>query len=148
MKIIIDTREQKAWTFDDIEVINTKLDTGDYSIEGFADQIVIERKSSVSELAMNIVSKRFWNELERMKDIKYRIIICEFTEEDVATYPSKMPKYLRSRIRVRGKFILSKIREIEKEYKIKVEFCKNKVFAEIYAEDWLLQTYNKCLGAT
>jgi len=33
--IIVDTREQKPWSFEHHATANHKLDTGDYSIEGY-----------------------------------------------------------------------------------------------------------------
>ena len=52
--IIIDTREQQPWSFEDYVVANKKLDTGDYSIEGLQDVFAIERKKSINEIANNI----------------------------------------------------------------------------------------------
>ena len=65
--IIQDTREKKPWTFSatgsvrDVKVV--KLDTGDYSIEGMEDSFMIERKSSVDELFMNLGVQ--WKRFER-----------------------------------------------------------------------------------
>ena len=72
--IIIDTREQQPWAFKHHSVANRKLDTGDYSMEGFEDIFTIERKKSISEIANNIVESRFSNALERLgrcKSVSY-----------------------------------------------------------------------------
>ena len=45
--IIIDSREQKKWPFQNVKVETAKLDTGDYSLKGYEDRITIERKSKV-----------------------------------------------------------------------------------------------------
>lgn len=45
--IIVDTREQQPWTFEEYVVANKKLDTGDYSIEGLQDFFAIERKRAL-----------------------------------------------------------------------------------------------------
>ena len=53
-KIVIDTREQRPWTFDGMPSIQRGLRTGDYSIDGHTeppDGIVIERKSAEDLLA-------------------------------------------------------------------------------------------------
>ena len=42
--IIIDTREQKPWTFTDHLTSHAKLDTGDYAIKGLEHELCIERK--------------------------------------------------------------------------------------------------------
>ena len=45
--IIVDTREQKPWDFNDnFNTTKAKLDTGDYSIEGLEHILCIERKCS------------------------------------------------------------------------------------------------------
>lgn len=135
MRIIVDTREKTPWKFRNS--IAQKLDTGDYSVLGYEDDICIERKKSVSEIAQNIVDPRFWREIERMGSIKYRVIICEFSEADVASYPSQLPWFLRKKARIKGKFILSKIREIVEDFNIEVVYCNNHSYAQVYARDWL-----------
>ena len=72
--IIIDTREQQPWTFNNHTVANRKLDTGDYSIEGLENILCIERKKSASEFANNIVESRFKDVLMRMNQLKYSFI--------------------------------------------------------------------------
>ena len=83
--VIRDTREHKnkGWYFKESEfcqgMVEKKLDTGDYSIEGLEDVLCIERKASVSEIAANLVDKRFDRELDRMESFKYRFLILEFS---------------------------------------------------------------------
>jgi ERCC4-type nuclease len=55
--IIVDTREQKPWSFENYTTAIRKLDTGDYSIEGLEHLLCIERKRSVSEIANKIMQK-------------------------------------------------------------------------------------------
>ena len=74
--VIRDTREQKNfWLFANydevVNVIDQKLDTGDYTIEGLEENLCIERKHSISELAKNIAEDRFERELERMSKFYY-----------------------------------------------------------------------------
>ena len=47
MKIIVDTREQKPYVFEN-QIIK-KLEIGDYSVEGHEDCFCIERKSKADE---------------------------------------------------------------------------------------------------
>ena len=85
--VIKDTRERDGWYFKESNycqgMVDKKLDTGDYSVEGLEDVLCIERKGSVSELANNIVDKRFDRELERMRDFKYKFLILEFSINDI-----------------------------------------------------------------
>ena len=77
--IIIDTREQQPWTFNNHTVANRKLDTGDYSIEGLENILCIERKKSASEFANNIVESRFKDVLMRMNQLKYSFIKLKYS---------------------------------------------------------------------
>lgn len=122
--ILIDTREQKAWEFPRHSTANIKLDTGDYSLAGFQDKLCIERKKSVSEIASNITEKRFVDELERMKEFKYKFMIFEFSLTDVLIYPegSEIPKHKRKYIRISPNFILKKLSEYMVNYDINIIF--------------------------
>lgn len=89
--IIRDTRENTGWTWEKdegsksfIPIDGTKIDTldaGDYSIEGMQHIVRIERKASISELYGNLMSsehkQRFYREMEKLKDIKYKCIVIE-----------------------------------------------------------------------
>lgn len=89
--IIRDTREKDGWNFESeekkpgkVRVVGTQistLSTGDYSILGFEDQFLIERKNSILELFGNYTpvehKQRFERELERMKNVKYKYLIIE-----------------------------------------------------------------------
>ena len=89
--VIRDTREKNGWYFKETEycqgMLEQKLDTGDYSIVGLEDILCIERKGCVSELANNIVDKRFDRELERMEGFKYKFLILEFSLTDLMNFP-------------------------------------------------------------
>ena len=90
-KIIIDTREQKPWAFENSEVKTLK--TGDYSIENYEDCIAVERKSLadfVGSISKN--RKRFYAELERARSIQHFMIIVEGSWFDLFTgnYRSNM----------------------------------------------------------
>ena len=114
MKILKDTREQKGWTFDEVEgnVAVGKLDTGDYTVEGFEGVLCVERKGTFAELAGNLVEDRFWRELERMSKFKHPYVICEFELKDIVNYPYNMGP-LKDKIKIKGSFLLKKIVEAE-----------------------------------
>ena len=61
-KVIKDTREQEGYYFSEygtcLGMVERKLDTGDYSIEGLEDLICIERKGCAEELAQNLGQKK------------------------------------------------------------------------------------------
>ena len=129
--IIIDTREKQPYSFAKNkwcdEQIVRKLDTGDYTAEGLEDILCIERKKTVSEIAQNLTTKRFQNELERMMEYPYRYILCEFDWSDVLTFPynGELPSSIARKIRVRGNFLVSKLLELSNVYDVHVLYCGN-----------------------
>ncbi len=135
--VIVDTREQKnLWTFanySEVEnIVEKKLDTGDYAIVGLEDRLCIERKYDVGELAKNITEKRFERELERMSHFPHSFLILEFGLDEVNNYPnvSCIPKKVRSKIKIRGSYILKKLAEMSIIYGVSVIPCGHPKYAE------------------
>lgn len=141
--IIIDTREQQPWTFAEHTVSVCKLDTGDYSLEGFEHLLCIERKKTVSEFANNIVEKRYDDWTRRMAQFKYKFLLLEFTLDDVYSFPinSGMPKYLWSQTRISPKFIIKKLTELLIYHDIHIIFCGSIKSAQKYAEAIMYKVY-------
>lgn len=123
--IIVDTREQQPWSFEHYAVANKKLDTGDYSIEGLENILVIERKKSVSEFANNITESRFKDVVQRLSNIKYAFLLLEFELDDVLIYPvgSNVPKRMWDKIKISPSFIIKHLLELQLYHNIKVVFC-------------------------
>jgi ERCC4-type nuclease len=141
--IIVDTREQQPWEFKEFAVAHTKLDTGDYSIEGMENVVAIERKKSVSEFANNITESRFTDVVMRMSELKYSFLLLEFNLQDVLIYPvgSNVPKKMWSKIRISPGFILKNLLDLELKYNISVHFCGDSDNAEKLAETILKKVY-------
>ena len=76
MKIVVDTREQRPlWVKD---TIRKGLKVGDYSIEGYETEIVIERKSPTDLFGtLGKGHTRFKKELEKALMYKYFAIVIE-----------------------------------------------------------------------
>lgn len=96
MKIIIDTREQKPYTFSKhlAEVERGGLPAGDYSLSGFQDRIAVERKS-LDDLIGCLTGgnrERFERELARAGSYERFAVVVESSTEDVARgrYRSEM----------------------------------------------------------
>lgn len=126
-KVIIDTREQQPWIFERTTAENKKLDTGDYSVEGYENILCIERKKSVSEIANNITESRFKDVIERMNNYKYAFLILEFNLNDIYRYPigSNVPKHMWNKIKITSGFIIKNLLELQLKNNIKVLFCDN-----------------------
>lgn len=143
LKIIIDTREQQPWEFSHCVTASRKLDTGDYSIEGYEHLLCIERKKSVGEIANNIVEKRFKDVIERMQTYKYAFFIMEFSMDDVLNYPigSNVPKKMWDKLRVTSSFILKVLLEIQLKHNIKIVFCGDASNASKVAQSLMTKVY-------
>jgi ERCC4-type nuclease len=78
-RVIVDTREQAPWAFMgivirrkllNVETVRATLPTGDYTVEGQEDRIVIERKSAADYLSSITAGReRFEREHRRMAAI-------------------------------------------------------------------------------
>jgi hypothetical protein len=134
--IIVDTREQQPWTFDNYAKAHKKLDTGDYSIEGLEHILTIERKKSSSEFATNIVESRFKDVVMRLSQFKYSFLLLEFDVEDLLIYPigSTVPKRMWDKVKITPSFLIKHIIELQLNHNIKVMFCGNAANAEKIAE--------------
>ena len=130
--IIIDTREQQPWTFQEYTTAHQKLDTGDYSIQGLEHIICVERKKSVSEFANNIVESRFKDVVMRMSQFKYSFLLLEFDLDDVLKYPigSTVPKKMWDKVKISPAFLVKNIIDLQLQHNIQVYFCGSPSNAE------------------
>ena len=136
--ILKDTREKNGWNFEFSErclaVANWGLKTGDYTARGLEKELVIERKASTGELAMNLGKKRkaFEAEIERMSNFRWRYVLCEFSIDDLMNFPvnSGIPEKQLQFVRMNGKFMWKKLCEYQEQHGVQVIFCDNKQNAE------------------
>ena len=120
--VCVDTREKDGWTFPNM-VIKT-LKTGDYSIEGYEDIFVIERKGCIGEFCKNLVQKRFERELQRLESYAHPFIFLEFDFDKIMLFPegSGIPRRVWPHLRVNPKFLLKRLSELQLKYKTKILF--------------------------
>jgi ERCC4-type nuclease len=97
MRIIIDSREQRPFTFEgreDVEVVTGSLITGDYSLAGLEDRVALERKSLADLVSCLTGSnrERFERELNRGQALDYFAVVIEagFTELMTKQYRSNL----------------------------------------------------------
>lgn len=141
--IIIDTREQKPWEFNDYATANHKLDTGDYSIQGLETLLAIERKRNVAEIANNITESRFIDVINRLKQYKYAFMLLEFDMHDVMEYPvgSTIPKRLWNKIKISPQYIIRQLTDLQVEHGIHIVFCGSSSNAEKMAISIMKRVY-------
>lgn len=164
MKIIIDTREQNPLNFPFYNIVRQKLDEGDYTAQELLDYeqstgqktVRIERKGSAVELATNLTRgfSTFEKELQRLFDYERKIILCEFDEGLIHSYPygslpkhiiftkNKKGKYVR-RIKVRPQQLLDKIEYIKNIYEVEIVFIGSRDRAQSYVEEVLTNAIEK-----
>ena len=132
--VIKDTREQDGYFFSAFNtcagMVESKLDTGDYTIQGLEDKICVERKGCVEELAVNLGSKKyaFLNEIERMKPFSHKFIVLEFSLEDLIKFPeeTRIPVKNKASLKITGKYMLKCLMEFQLYDGIHIWFCGNK----------------------
>lgn len=132
--VIKDTREQAGWDFPNMEV--GTLSTGDYSLRGYEDIFIVERKGSTGEFSHNLTEKRFERELERLNKIDFPFVVLEFDFEDLVLFPhnSGIPRYKWPHVRLSPKFLVRRLNELQIQFsRIKWQFVGR--HGQIYMED-------------
>ncbi len=82
--IVVDSREQFPWRFENLPTEPGTLNTGDYSIRNLTHLISIERKSLPDLLAcIGRERDRFKRELQRLKAYRFRALIIEASHADL-----------------------------------------------------------------
>ena len=107
-----------------------KLDTGDYTIQGLENQICIERKGSIEELAINLGQQKhpFLNEIGRMEAFPHKFLILEFSLESLINFPdrTRIPSDKKDTLKITGKYMLKCLMEFQLYNNVHVMFCGDK----------------------
>jgi hypothetical protein len=123
--IIIDTREQKPFKFPDLNVLNAKLEFGDYA-KNDNKLIVVERKS-LSDLRSTLSTgfNRFCREITRAQENDgYIVVVVESTLEKVLYEKNRFGK-------CSSEFLAHKMRSILRTYSnIQFVFTENRLKAQ------------------
>lgn len=141
LTIVRDTREQKrqdkalGWMFDRgfdpaPVVITRGLPTGDYSLLGLENDVIVERKTLSDLVAcLGRERERFENELLRMRGFASAVVIVESLFDELAqgNYRSQLD----------SKCAVQTVISFCANYRIPFFFCKNGKAAERCAYDFL-----------
>lgn len=135
-KIIIDSREQRMLDFSDWKsgVIRKTMKTGDYSLMGFDDILVVERKS-LTDLVMctGRERERFERCLSRMELYPYRYLLLETSASDIHKG--------RWRSNIHPNQVIGFLNSIQVKRKIQVLYLSNPQVASIF----LMNLFDKIL---
>jgi len=88
--IIVDTREQRPWTFKGTGwcVKRKRLLTGDYTIHGLEDILRVKRKGNVEEMYQNVCTlerrKDLYEKFKRMAEFPCRMVVVEINPNDLS----------------------------------------------------------------
>lgn len=139
--VIRDVQEKKNyWNFIKSSTFagtkREQLLTGDYTLSTLRDVFAIERKATTGELAGNLTTKQFENELKRAMEFKHFYIICAFSVADILNFPrnSGIPPKFWKRLRVSSKYMLKRIVELETTYNCSFIFAGDNDSAKEYAK--------------
>ena len=130
-RVIRDTREKDdhGWLFSAkdrcLGTVERGLCTGDYTIEGYEEIFVVERKGSIAEFAKNLVQNRFENELIRLDEFAHPFVVLEFLLADIVNFPqgSGIPEYKWKYLRLTPQLLMLKICELQVKHKAKLIFA-------------------------
>lgn len=136
--LIKDTREPDfAWdAYFSAPVITKKLETGDYSLQGFENQIAIERKTLNDLMAcLGKGRARFERELERSRSLDFFCVIVEagYSQMTLGDYRS----------RLNPKAAIESISAFEIRYGIHFLFTGNQALAAQKCESLLLKFWRE-----
>ncbi len=133
--IVIDTREQRPYTFSDTRVggvVHAALPAGDYSIQGCEMQIAVERKSLADYISTVVhAQERFGRELALLKTYPRAWIVVEGSLDEVlqGRYDS----------RVTPQSLLAMTASLMTRYAIPVLFAGDRPSARALVEELLVQ---------
>ena len=134
-KIIIDTREQEPYIFDDsIIQVKQALAAGDYSLEGFENKVAVERKSLQDFIGTIIKGrKRFYKELNKLKTYDAACVVVEANYRDIicGSYRSE----------ANPNSIIGTIATIIIDFGVPIYFCSDRQAAGRFTKEFLVKYY-------
>ncbi len=122
--VVCDSREKLPYNFsDDVEVVSEKLDTGDYSVQGFENVFAVERKSLPDFLkSITWERKRFKSEIVRGDDLLAFVVVIEAPVKDILEW-----NYERD---VHPNAVMGTIKNWSKYHNVEFVFCGSREDAE------------------
>jgi DNA excision repair protein ERCC-4 len=128
MVIVRDTREQAGYTFATItpppQVITGTLKSGDYSIQGYENQVSVERKSLIDAFGtFGNGRHRFEAELKRLSEYRFAAVVIEADWQTIIKNPPWRSKLL-------PKTVLASVIAWQMRFNVHFWACPDRNFAE------------------
>lgn len=125
--IVVDTRERDPFRFPGYRVRRSALRTGDYSVTGLEDMVVVERKSAPDLVNTLLVNReRFERELERASSMAVFAVVVECSMAGLLLT-------MRGRTNVPLRTLLARAAVLFSKHRVPVFFCDNRSMAEAVA---------------
>ena len=132
MKILIDTREQRPYEFENSSELGT-LNIGDYSIFGLENHIAIERKELNDLIGCLTTDRdRFERELFKGRSLNYFGLVIECSLSDLVNG--------RYRSEMNPKSAIQSLVAFSIRYRLPIWFCESREYAQRVTES-LLRKY-------
>ncbi len=134
--VVVDTREQEPYHFDPDSVTTTRraLPAGDYSLEGWEDQVAVERKTLEDLVATVIRShKRFRKEVERLAEFEAACVVVEANLSDILTRGYRSGAHPNA--------VLGAVLSIVVDFRLPVFFCSDRQAACRFVEGYLRRAH-------
>ena len=136
--IVIDTREQQAYSFEPDRADTTKaaLPAGDYSLAGLETVVAVERKS-LDDFVRSVIRdrRRFHNELKRLTSYDATCVVVEGSLPDVLSRRYTGGAHPHS--------VLGAAMSIIVDFHIPVFFCSNRPAARTFTQEFLLMFHER-----
>lgn len=122
-EIVIDTREQRPYTFEGFATVRRTLPAGDYSLVGYETVAAVERKSLDDYVASIILQRaRFLRECERLAGYELRAVVVEGGMSDILAG--------RYRSEVKPACVIGATAALVIDYTLPIIFCDDRGVAE------------------
>ena len=129
MKILIDTREQRPYNFENPSEVGT-IPIGDYSIAGLENHIALERKELNDLIGCLTTDRdRFERELFKGRSLDYFGLVIECSLSDLVNG--------RYRSEMNPKSAIQSLLTFSVRYRLPVWFCESREYAQRITESLL-----------
>ena len=114
-------------------VTRRALPAGDYSLDGWEDQVAVERKT-LEDLVSTVIRsrKRFHKELERLAGYRAACIVVEANLADILTEQYRSGAHPNA--------VLGSVLSIVVDFRVPVFFCSDRQGARAFVEGYLRAT--------